>query len=247
MPTWDKCMHVERPGAVTHQCQQCGASFWLPKCKAFTRITCSPTCATAHAAAARAKKARLCATCGGTFYPRNTQLARGGGRFCSQKCNSASLEALHRPEVQAKAVARKRALLASGAIAYPTGPANKHWEGGTRAAVLRRRADGREAAGLRAYRAANPDKVREYSQRRAGRKIGRLPRGTLPRIREAQKDRCAICRKAVKGAGHFDHIIPLAKGGLHEGRNIQLLCATCNVRKNARDPIDYMRSLGRLL
>jgi len=41
--------------------------------------------------------------------------------------------------------------------------------------------------------------------------------------------------------------LPLARGGKHEPRNIQFLCEHCNLTKNARDPIDHMQSLGRLL
>lgn len=244
---WHKRLNEPRDSAVEKACVVCASAFWLPPSKAGLWHTCSSACASAKRDREALARQRLCETCGSTFSPRPNLLAIGQGRFCSQACNTTARAALLKPEIKAKAVARKRELLASGAISYPKGPANKQWEGGPRAAVLRRRADGREAAGLRAYRAANPDKVREFSQRRAGRKFDRLPRGTLPKIREMQKDRCAICRKAVKGAGHFDHIVPLARGGRHEGRNIQLLCAPCNLSKNARDPIDHMQSLGRLL
>ena len=33
---------------------------------------------------------------------------------------------------------------------------------------------------------------------------------------------------------HFDHIIPLSRGGGDHGENIQLLCRTCNLSKGAR-------------
>jgi len=175
------------------------------------------------------------------------QLRNGGGRFCSQKCNAASHAALSSPENLARAAEARRLKFAAGLWSYPSGPANKHWRGGRAVYQARRRASGKEAAGLRRYRAANPDKVREFSQRRKDRKLGRLPRGTLPAIRARQKNRCAICRSRVRGGGHFDHIMPLARGGIHEPRNLQLLCAPCNLSKNARDPLEHMRSLGRLL
>jgi hypothetical protein len=44
--------------------------------------------------------------------------------------------------------------------------------------------------------------------------------------------RCVGCR-ADKEL-HFDHIIPLAKGGSDEAENIQLLCRTCNLAKSDR-------------
>lgn len=68
-------------------------------------------------------------------------------------------------------------------------------------------------------------------------------------IRRMQKDRCAMptCRKILRGKGHVDHIVPLAKGGSNHRRNIQLLCAHCNCSKRATDQIEYVRRLGMLL
>jgi len=33
---------------------------------------------------------------------------------------------------------------------------------------------------------------------------------------------------------HIDHIVPVAKGGVTDASNLQLLCAVCNLRKGAR-------------
>lgn len=67
------------------------------------------------------------------------------------------------------------------------------------------------------------------------------------RIRRQQKSRCACCRKKVVGIGMFDHIKSLKKGGSNAAKNIQLTCVPCNLRKNARDPIEFMQSLGLLI
>jgi 5-methylcytosine-specific restriction endonuclease McrA len=49
---------------------------------------------------------------------------------------------------------------------------------------------------------------------------------------------CGICRGAVDTsdpkAYHFDHIVPLSRGGGHVQENIQLAHAKCNMRKHAR-------------
>jgi len=66
-------------------------------------------------------------------------------------------------------------------------------------------------------------------------------------IVQLQKGRCGYCRSHLGGDFHIDHIIPISKGGKHERRNLQALCPACNLAKHAKDPIDFARSLGRLL
>lgn len=46
---------------------------------------------------------------------------------------------------------------------------------------------------------------------------------------------CHICRlKVADKELHFDHVIPLAKGGEHTERNIAVSHARCNQKKNSR-------------
>jgi len=42
---------------------------------------------------------------------------------------------------------------------------------------------------------------------------------------------CVLC--GVNTNIHFDHIIPVSRGGSNEPENIRILCATCNLRKGA--------------
>jgi 5-methylcytosine-specific restriction endonuclease McrA len=64
------------------------------------------------------------------------------------------------------------------------------------------------------------------------------------------ENRCPepTCRRSLRHAKvHVDHITPLARGGSGDRRNIQLLCAACNLAKAARDPLEHAKSLGRLI
>lgn len=45
---------------------------------------------------------------------------------------------------------------------------------------------------------------------------------------------CGICGKEIAGKFHFDHIIPISKGGPHCGGNLQQAHPSCNLRKNAK-------------
>lgn len=60
-------------------------------------------------------------------------------------------------------------------------------------------------------------------------------------IREADFT-CAICRDRLPASLlHIDHILSVANGGKCYFSNLQVLCRTCNLRKNkyTLDPISY--------
>lgn len=244
---WHALRFQADPRKVHVECRQCAKEMWLPASKVEEYRSCSQECARTWRDAQVSLRTRPCAHCGQTFTPRAVQLAQGAGRFCSQKCNAVGGGRLMSPENLALAQEGKRRAIAEGRLNYPKGENNKRWTGGPSALRARQTAAGKTRAWTRRYREENPDKVREFSGRRKGRKIGRLPRGTVKRIGDAQRWRCAVCARKLATGYHLDHIEPLARGGEHRPANLQLLCAPCNVRKSAKDPIAYMRELGRLI
>lgn len=52
---------------------------------------------------------------------------------------------------------------------------------------------------------------------------------------------CGTCSREISGlvnisnSKHFDHIVPLAQGGINDVTNIQLLCDKCNLAKGGRE------------
>lgn len=66
-------------------------------------------------------------------------------------------------------------------------------------------------------------------------------------LMEKQRGKCACCRVDIRGNYHKDHITALARGGSNDITNIQLLCPKCNLSKNAKDPVDFMRERGFLI
>lgn len=102
-----------------------------------------------------------------------------------------------------------------------------------------------------AWRSKNRDVIRMIqftydAKRRAQVKAGDSSR----KVREwlkTQKKVCHWCRAKCEKDYHLDHIQPLARGGEHVTTNLCVACPSCNIRKNARDPIEFAQSLGLLL
>ncbi len=67
------------------------------------------------------------------------------------------------------------------------------------------------------------------------------------RMMKMQKYKCAYCHASILSNKHVDHIMPIALGGGNDISNIQILCATCNLRKGAKDPIKFRQEAGALL
>lgn len=78
------------------------------------------------------------------------------------------------------------------------------------------------------------------------------------KMRRRKKIRCAgwslsvaggTCKKVGTGKSmHADHRVPLRAGGIHDSRNFQALCSTCNTRKSDQiDPLMRQRDIVALV
>ena len=118
------------------------------------------------------------------------------------------------------------------------------------------RADDPEAQKARCARwaKANPEKCRAKARKRRALKLNAEGSHTIHDIEKMfwlQKGKCANCKSKLKTEGkgvyHIDHIMPLTKGGGDGPDNLQLLCPGCNIKKNAKDPLDWAKENGKLL
>lgn len=241
---------MPRAEKITKTCLNCNHDFKIPPCRDWREHCCSSSCkeqlSKKKMAESLKARTRTCQYCSADFVARQTQIDAGVGKFCSAICGiKANYEILNSPTNKEKRTAAMIDSHKSGKVKYKYGPENPTWKGGKKATYLRQKP--KSAERTRNYRRNNPHKVREFSQRRLGRKIGRLPRGFVAKLFLLQRKRCAICKCSIEKKYHVDHVIPLALGGLHKSDNIQLLCPTCNVRKSAKDPIAFMQENGFLL
>lgn len=102
----------------------------------------------------------------------------------------------------------------------------------------------RRVAAVRRYQAAHADKHRLRKSAGEHRRRGRLLIGAgvaasdLAALRDLFNGHCAYCMSAE--ATTFDHVVPLARGGLHQIDNLLPACRPCNMTKNARTPEEWM-------
>ena len=103
------------------------------------------------------------------------------------------------------------------------------------------------------WRLANKDKSAEYqrvnldvtkrcnSNRRVRKAAngGKLSRGIVSKLFDAQKGMCACCGQPLGVKYHLDHIMPLALGGSNSDDNVQLLLPRCNQSKSDKHPAVY--------
>lgn len=232
----------------TWNCKCCGLAQVGGK---LSKVFCSEICLKSYrdkkSEDLRLERTKSCKKCEKLFVVKKSQIDSGGGNYCSSTCwfDSEGFDQINAPEVQGKAVANRRASIAKNGTKHKHGVLSASWMGGKEASTARGRPKARES--LNKYRKNNPEKVREFTQRRKGRILGSLPKGLLKKIGDSQKWMCVVCRASIKSFYHMDHVMPLAKGGKHEATNIQLLCPSCNVRKSAKHPIDFMQERGFLL
>lgn len=182
--------------------------------------------------------ARLCAECGIDFETGS----RAFNRFCSRGCQRAN--------VDAERVAARAADLVGRACAWcgaemPTDLRGDAIHCSDLCRSARWYAENAEHVQslVRAWRAANPDRLSESEHRRRARvyatAIGPID---YQRVWERDTGCCWICEKPVdRGLRYpdpmsrsWDHVIPLAAGGSHTMSNIALSHLFCNISKHAK-------------
>lgn len=102
----------------------------------------------------------------------------------------------------------------------------------------------------RSWSHKNPDKVYENTRNQQARRRGAVGSHTqedIEEIRRMQHNGCAYCQEILGEEYEVDHIVPLKKGGTNFRQNIQLVCPSCNKKKNAKDPLIFARQLGKLI
>jgi 5-methylcytosine-specific restriction endonuclease McrA len=104
----------------------------------------------------------------------------------------------------------------------------------------------------KAWRKRNPEKVKAiWAAHRHKRKAATKDGPTAAEILEwakSVKRACYWCGvKLTLRTYTLDHYQPLSRGGEHAVHNFVMACSRCNCRKNARDPLEFAKEVGKLL
>lgn len=76
---------------------------------------------------------------------------------------------------------------------------------------------------------------RRHAANRRARKLALFVEDVDPQVVYAMHGgRCGICGEFISGEFHVDHVVPLAKGGLHGYINVQPAHPLCNLSKGNR-------------
>lgn len=61
---------------------------------------------------------------------------------------------------------------------------------------------------------------------------------------DSQEKICIWCHCECSSNFHVDHIVPLSRGGHHKLNNLAISCPTCNMRKGAKLPCEWVAQLN---
>lgn len=91
----------------------------------------------------------------------------------------------------------------------------------------------------RKYRIRHPEMaVRQNTIRRL--RVGDFDRyqplidSLVREVSKLPKVVCTYCRKKIVGKCHFDHIVPISRGGKHVRENLCVACKRCNLSKGPK-------------
>lgn len=94
---------------------------------------------------------------------------------------------------------------------------------------------------LREWRKRNPEKIAAILLRRKAAKqtddIASVSGHDLLRLVRRYGGKCAYC--GIADHAHFDHVVPLSRGGRHSIGNLLPACAHCNLSKGSRLLADW--------
>ncbi len=97
------------------------------------------------------------------------------------------------------------------------------------------------------YRKLNPSKILNQCAKRRAKMSGHVAHSEMIQAlylfaSTKAKKTCYYCKNIFTCPVHVDHVIPLAKGGLHVIENLCFACPSCNLAKGSKLPEQMIQS-----
>lgn len=226
----------ERRHTISKSCAVCGCKFTVngknPKKK-----TCSEACGYKLRGQKTSTRVRLsCETCGSAFFPAPSQIAAGGGRYCSKRCMyDRNVEKMARACVccgrefsSPPSHAHVKTCSTECGYAYFSGERKSTYIGATRTVIAE---DGSKKVVMNRW----------YSSKKNAQRRASLINATPAWANHAEiakvYEEVERAEAETGVAHHVDHIVPLVSKkvcGLHCEANLRVLSASDNVSKGNR-------------
>lgn len=233
---------------IHKNCITCGNQFTVPPCRSVAKYCCQNCMPKAGSSNPNFKGGLVhsnCLECGKDTYVKKSHAAKGSGKYCSNSCKGKAHAKLRAVQSLAKRIIKK-CIVCNAEISVK--PSHQHIEGTYCSYVCMSNDYKTRMSGL-----ANPNfkhgksHMSNYYAETRKHAEGSYPKELPAHMYLLQRGKCANCKKALKNKYHVDHIHPIAKGGTNYPENLQLLCASCNCKKHAKDPFVWANENGRLL
>lgn len=108
-----------------------------------------------------------------------------------------------------------------------------------------------------AWKKANPERAKTLAVHSSHLRRTRLvqtpklqrdqARSMMQRERKKKTHVCYYCKSRFKGTMHWDHVMPVSKGGTHSPDNLCVACPDCNLRKADNGLVNLSTSDNMLL
>lgn len=233
---------------IKKHCEKCGKEFSVPPSRISARF-CSHPCSITYGANNPTWKGGLvekkCLHCGKPTFAKPSHLHNNAGNYCSNSCKAkGSGQAFSKKCFEHRIV--KHCNVCN--IEIRVKPSHKHIEGTYCSKKCMAIGYKTKLIGMNNpnFRHGKSHIASHYIRQRKL-ALGSYDKSYPSILYKLQKGKCANCSQKLYGKYDVDHIQPIAKGGTNYQENIQLLCKSCNCKKQALDPFDWANRNGKLL